>query len=1170
MTDYPKGPDGQPIVNVPPLPWQQEQLEALNYFATDQTSGSRYYYVDAEHTTVHCDVPSDVDYKGWCNLQTVNEYNAEPDHSEIVKTQQSYKCLTGQNSVALCQQLADAQLLVNPVLYQQGLTLGQQQAQGFINGQKPLPAGQLPQSVAAMVKQLGMGPASAIPVPVKPSSKVTAAFDDSGSPMPQPVEQPDVGGDINDGGSPDTGAASCVSSTCKCLTASNDGIKAALDNIASKLGQQMQPSCDLVTNCMDTIVQQLYKKLYKPTKTCDQCKQDIAAGLAGTLEFALSCAGACINDCQCSSTSSPTDNQPTCDPTSPNYDPTLCGQEPEPEKPKEPKQYIGWCNRDTSETAVTKDGDSVFGPPWESVGTSETESGALALAGQCQSNQIPPTQYEQGLQTVSVTSINCPISEYSNGHVTEALANNSALLNSLEGISQTMNNIGNIGVDGIKVDNLGGIFTGLYRAYTGQAGQLAKLLLPPVCTAFGCDAPGFAKIMQAHSTFGVIEKATGAKFEEFTTPYKYALHSLCRQKQLSPEGASGAFLANAIDLTALDAHYAIAGLCPQAMQAHIEATKAKPNPGQLTELRRRGIYSPSEYQAGMRRLGYLEPAIVEKIYSTTYAVPSIQQTIQFATVGVDNDELVIRQKLDTGFNDYYSGNRKAWLNADGITETHALDAWRSHWETPGVGTLTEFYRRLRHSSSFGPPDMLLSRITESLTQLAISPAWQQEILATMTTPLLRRDAMRCYQYGTIDTKALSSAVEYAGYNDDAVTQVLKLAKILRQRQAAAHPTIKQWIELQLSRSIVESVMGADGYTSEEIEEVLSQKEGEFITLPYCGAYSRGNITKQQLVDYLAGIGVSQAGADAIATRLTPHIIDHPAIKSYVIGTISKDDANQKMVAAGMLPDIINRLLADAEQQIEDTFALVCQKGIKERYLHGELTLDEAGVKLIEFGITGERAEDMKSNWGCEKSSIGRIVPASELCSWVKSGLITATDFYGRLLKLGYTDANASMILDACQMAYNKKQIADAQKQAKAQLAADRRAAAQLKRDQAELLRKQRSMQNANIKRQSLRESRDSKMLKASQYVMTKTGVDLPTAIVSVRDAITSIESTYGIQPSEAVSTVYLAATKYTGGTIQEWLDAVNDLASAVAASPFAGSSEDSDTSPSLAELIQPS
>jgi hypothetical protein len=962
-----------------------------------------------------------------------------------------------------------------------------------------------------------------------------------------PVPCGDPGGDIG-GGSP---GGDCTSGLCDCISSSNADISSALQDIADKLGNQTQFSCSDLDDCMDDIIDQLKDRLTVPSKTAEQCQADAQAGLAGTLEYALACAGQCCG--QSTPTGGCTEGETCsgcgCEPctcsggTCTAVDPSSC-------EPSD-KTYTAWCNPQTGEATAARSDEVRYDPPWVAVGDyPDLDSATSAAYLGCQGTQQPQAPYNPFTPITPPGSF-CSATDYVNGNAFTTLGQTATALFQQMAAAKILNNVSQVGGFGLTFGTAGDALHSLVNMFVGGPPAMAQIFVPIIATAFGCSNAQFVQSLEMVAATNVIEKLSGVDFSEWLTPYKYAINAACRQKHLSPSQSVAAYLANAIDGPTLDAYWAIDGMCNADLNQYMVAAQAKLVPDQLLAAVRRDVITAEQYNEGMRRLGYINQDYVNAIYNSSFAIPGLSQIVDFETVQVEVEDTATALNLDDGLDNFKAGQSGKWLQSQGATDDYIKAIWREHWVSPAPSILTQLWHRYRNDPVRNANGQLQDDIALELQRQGINTHWLSLYTDLMLQPLDKRIAQRAYQYGAIDSQGLQTALEQQGYNDDAVNSLLDLSGKLQTEHLRSHHAIKQWISWTITGQQCLQAIQADGYDQQTAQQAIDDSSYLFQHSPQVEAFTRGLLSLVQLIALLTTQGVNAATAAAIANQASIKLADHPTLKAYIAGTTSRNAAVQAMVGNGMSADITNHLLDNVDADISAQQAIACQQGTKHRYLHGELNQAQAQANLVQYGVDVARANLLTSGWACEKSALGKPVMATELCGWLQEGIITQADFVNRLVTIGYTQVDAQLILNNCLIAYSRKLNKQAEQQAKQAQADATKQANAAKRAQASIDRQNAQLQKMREKNAKIRAGRDAMLISAAERLYITTQSALVDAIHKARDMVSLAEQTYGLSLDESLKLLTIAAEKYTGSDLAGFDADFQVLAQAEADSTFA-------------------
>lgn len=943
---------------------------------------------------------------------------------------------------------------------------------------------------------------------------------------------------------------------CDCLGDSLARIEYAINRIAYALMQQSRKSCDDVTKCIDEIIKAIDDKFRGVQRTTQECRSMLQMGMAGTLEYALTCTKQVTDECdtECS----------LGDPTTEGKCCKNCGQEkccckdgvcePCPEDETKKKKYQGWCNPQTQAVLVLKEGES--GPAgYTPVGNlTDTEQAAIAEAQsycgtpQKPQIQIPPLPPIPG----GIVTGECGVLRYCSAGGTAGIFEFGSGAAALGAGAAITGRLRAIGMEGINIGSAADIANGVLSFMFGGDWLIAQDYIPQIAPLIGCNSPQFVEPAKILASIGLAEKTSGTNFSEFTLPYRYAMHAACRNVELSPDAAMAAYLANAIDGQTLDCHWAIAGFCPEALQWNLEASRAKPVPLQLAMMRRREFINETQYNNGMRQLGYIKGDDVDNLFKLTEQIPTMNDITRLMVRDSADESIEFWPQSDEIFASKYTGLLKKWAMDQGIPDEFFKMYWRAHWTIPSPTQLFEFWRRLRKKPEFGGEDELWKRIAGALTQQDILPFWHKYYQAVAYLPLGRVDIRRAFNIGAMNEDEALEAYTQIGYSDENAASLLKFAKQLRRAAVAGHKAIGLWLKFGIDRQAAATRMTDDGLPQDIVNEALDDAAIRFMASPYAASFVRGDISRDNLVQALTGWGVPDSTAQQIADLLALKRTTSPVLGDYIAGIVDRSAAWSNMTSDGMNGDAADRLLDKADRTIRQNQVIACTKAIKRRYLMGELDAAESQGELSDAGVASGRTSDIISSWNCEKARIGKQVPASKLCEWLARGAIDSTEFLRRLKNVGYDDDAAAMMLDDCLISINTKRLAEAKREAKEQAALDMKRQRALARAAGIQAREATAAANARVVAAKIRANREKQLLSAADKIAAKCDCDIYASLQIARAARDHLRNDVGLNQDESLQVLIQAVEAWEGGspdTLAPIIDAMGEAAATVTMEP---------------------
>lgn len=971
------------------------------------------------------------------------------------------------------------------------------------------------------------------------------------TPSPEP-ENP-VGGTP---GQPCGGVGTNTSEICNCLDCSLGAINSSLLLINQTLYDKLGSPCDKIDGCMDKIIEKLKDKLKGPAWSCEQCKDAINQGLAGTLEFAVRCAGACIDTCNTACSMGDKSTEGKCCKT--------CGAEkckcvngeckPVKEEEEQKGEWYAWCNRETGLVLATKKGEG--GPPagYETVGMAETELAAIALAtANCSKTETPIFIPKQELPPpTAITSGWCNLAGYSNGAIHNDILAKALGSRSLEAGKIANDRAREVGIFGFSAGSVEDTLLSYLQWSTGAAWTVDQQMAPHVAGLLGCNDNGTVEALRVMSAIGVLQKNTGLNVDEFMQPFKYSVNYHCPRIWLGPDQAMAAYLSNAIEADKLSTIWQMHGYCPDNVQWNLHASKSKPIPLQLAAMRHREWISASEYHNGMRELGYLESETRENLFKLTTQIPTITDIIRFMVRDADDETAngpVHKFNLDAEFDAKYGKQLKKWATDQGIDENFARYAWRSHWSIPSPTQLFQFVRRLRHDPRF--PN-LLDDVKTALIQQDILPYWHEHYLSVVYNPLTRVDVRRAFNIGSIDETQVFKSYVDAGYSDDNATILTQFTVKLRDQAASSHKAVKLWLDFAIDRPSAQARMESSNIPPNVAAQALDDASIKFQSSPYASAYSRGDMSAELFGQKLSEHGVRLDIISTIIDLLSTKKSGHPILLDYQAGVTEREQAKIVMQRDRIPDATINGLLDQVDASVNRSFVVACQKGIKTRYLLGEIDKAQAINELEQRGTVSERARKMVDWWGCELKSGRKQVSASKLCDWLAQGVIDAADYKSRLVAIGYSNDDAGRLLADCLSGISAKRTKLAEQEAKDEAQASyrrNRALAQAAAAESRAINRMNSMREKAAK---LKTQRERSLLAAAGKMAKKCNCDLFDALQAVKSHYKDLQDNYHLSIDESLKVITIASDNFAGGGPQEYAEIIKTLADGVVAANVSG------------------
>lgn len=950
------------------------------------------------------------------------------------------------------------------------------------------------------------------------------------------------------------GDTGCCKATAEALKKLAD----ILENITKKTNDKLCDRLDELDECTDKLIEKIKDKILPPAKTCEQCCQRIKLGLATETECKTTFANCLCSNCDtiCNSNDPATEGR-CCN---------TCGQKNcicqdgeclPAEEPPEDAEFFAYCNYDTGEQYV---GDKDHPPPagnYTKIGGYKNTADAYKALKDCRKSpdDRPPNKPPRDTTVFSPSSNQfCKIEGYANEGAIRSLFGSVSTDQFTAGMTNVglklaesiANTIGDIPV-------LGPIAAGIMGPITSQYAQVT-LLAEPVSKMLGCKSDAFTDLAKAYCILASSGSRMGLDVNRLAPQYEYAMLASCRNHQFTKDEAVQAYLSNEIDGNQLNAFMAISGICPDIVNPMVNMQRAKLSPTQLIMARRRNIIDKNGYDVGMRQLGYINQQYADISYDLSEQVPGLPDIIRFMVRDVDDESVVNEFKLDDLFATKYGRQLKEWAEIQGIPEDVARYAWRAHWEIPSPTALFEFWRRLRKDPKFGGEDTLRDDIKKALVQQDILPRWHDHYLAISTLPLTRTDVRRAYDIGSLDRDAVVNAYQQAGYDDDNAEILTKFTEKLKVESSVNARPISLWRKFAINGGEAKQQMIDRGFSADQAKQSMEWAEIGFLSSPPVQQFISGNLDQHSLRQRLQNWGISSGGANAIIDLAATKVSHHVAIDLYAAGKMNYADAKSKLLDYGMDADKAEAVMQREKAKIDKQKYQRCARGLRRRFLTGELTDAETVQTLQSAGITDERAKELLGMYQCEKSSVGRAVPANHLCEWLERGVLSPNEFITRLERIGYITADAEQMMYDCLAKISVRREEQARKRLQEQEQAAAKARRLAEQLASSIARQQAALERGRKTAESNRNRRYKQQLSIASKIAKKCDCEIEEVSDFVKAELSRLQSQFALTLDDSLIVGIKAADAWSGGELSSFRELTDEFAEIQLAPASAASS----------------
>ncbi len=389
------------------------------------------------------------------------------------------------------------------------------------------------------------------------------------------------------------------------------------------------------------------------------------------------------------------------------------------------------------------------------------------------------------------------------------------------------------------------------------------------------------------------------------------------------------------------------------------------------------------------RLGLTEKDI-ELLTEMQWRVPGVQDIIRYVVREAYDEATVAEFGQDAD----YPTAAEPDAAKTGIRPEQLKLEWRSHWDLPGISQGYDMLHRTTASPTTfsGAPAGADSRGSyynvidrEHLEMLLkakdVMPAWRDKLIAISYNPYARVDARRMWDFGVLDDEALKRSYLDMGYDAEHADNLVTWTKVYTRLPSIVARYKNGWIDEAEARGELAD-LGVAGGVAERLWQSKIKSESAARTA------AQKNLTLAQIEK-----GVKK-------------------------GKISRPEAITLLVDLGYDLEEATFLL-DVDVPLDSTDAVAGNRELtKSDILAGlkanTITLEEARTRLIDLRYLPADADYILRVYTASikppADPVERDISKADITAAVKLGLVTPTQGYELLRRIGFSDEAATFIL----------------------------------------------------------------------------------------------------------------------------------------------------------------
>jgi hypothetical protein len=400
--------------------------------------------------------------------------------------------------------------------------------------------------------------------------------------------------------------------------------------------------------------------------------------------------------------------------------------------------------------------------------------------------------------------------------------------------------------------------------------------------------------------------------------------------------------------------------------------------GVVQEALNRGFIDEATADHHLSRQGYSGDA-KRALLDLRNLLPSPSDLIRMAVREVFNPALREALTLEAEYPEAFT----PFARQLGYSEEWALNYWCAHWDLPSVSQGMEMLHR---------GEIEMPELENLIKALDYAPVWRQPLINIAFNPITRVDLRRLYKLKIITEEQVFQGYKDLGYNDERARWLTDFTK-----QYANPDDVSQLDDLtDLAASTIRA-----SYRRHVIsrDEALDRLVDTGMT--------------EDLADFYLAIDDAQLALDPTTDAGVPvREITRPIIvAAYREKVWSRERAQQELETLGYLPWAADLFLQLEDLAEERELAELEEAVVKEEYTKRVIDRAQAASRLDALGVGPERRDLLLRRWDLQAARKTRELTVAQVQRGLKDGAFSEAEVLSRFAGMGFTDDDAKFLVD---------------------------------------------------------------------------------------------------------------------------------------------------------------
>lgn len=303
------------------------------------------------------------------------------------------------------------------------------------------------------------------------------------------------------------------------------------------------------------------------------------------------------------------------------------------------------------------------------------------------------------------------------------------------------------------------------------------------------------------------------------------------------------------------------------------------------------------------------------------------------------------------------------------------------------------------------------------------------------------------------------------------------------------------------------------------------------------AYKVGALDVDGLTEAYLNLGYKQNDADTLVKfnviAAQQVILRRPELRQYANGELTAQEMYDSLRTFGARDADLPVAYERATAMLSINRRKRCVAAIRKRFMLAEISLIDVQTELQGQGLDQNQVEEISAGMQCERNARGKVLTGQQILSLYRDGIITEADVFDRLMRIGYDEDEANLLVRQMAQRIQIKLQKDQLAQLKQQQADARRLKNAIDKQNRQAASAQAKAVASAERARATKERREKRLLEAAKLISEHTGLSFSDAVFYARNLHVANITTTAATPDESINAIGVAASdKYLTTTDQ--------------------------------------